>query len=172
MKWSKLKQRIENNFAVCLHGRLQIYATCYAKKENYGRCWMTFDKKEIINFCDYQSWNNFQSYYHEETVAHFFASHKSPEDKNRKEGNLIELGEYSKLDVSAALFEYLNLPIEDCIAHEHKIIQGFAMLDRRVGKRQFDFLKTIAIHPFVKGMLELRISTEEEERQKEAFKKR
>ncbi len=53
MMWSKLKQRIEERFADSLAGRVEVLSTYYRHGgwDNDGRGWLTFDRREIANFC-------------------------------------------------------------------------------------------------------------------------
>jgi hypothetical protein len=153
MKWSKLKKRIEEGFAPSLQGRLQLFSAVYDNAEQYGRVWLTLDKVEIANFCDYSSWNEHAAFYHE-TTTDLLKNHGSPKKEDRKQGRLIEKGEFSKSDVMAQLFHFLNISIEDALEHKSPIINGIAVLDKRVGKRRLNKLEFD--HPLPSRLLQER----------------
>lgn len=160
MKWSKLKQNIEDRFAESVKGRVELFSTTYRKPNSRdGRGWITIDKKEIVNFASIKSWWNFRAYYHEGTATDYL-THKAVELNNRTEGNLIEEGEFSRFDLHECAWEYLNLSIEEAINHKSPLIQTIAVLDRRLGKRRLKEIDTSNLDPLVKYFLEFRIAVE------------
>src|SRR5690348_10101308 len=55
MRWSKLKQLTEARMALALAGRVELHARRYPKaNDGYGRGWITIDKCEVANSCDYK----------------------------------------------------------------------------------------------------------------------
>jgi hypothetical protein len=89
MKWSKLKKRIEEGFAPSLQGRLQLFSAVYDNAEQYGRVWLTLDKVEIANFCDYSSWNEHAAFYHE-TTTDLLKNHGSPKKRTENKEDLLK----------------------------------------------------------------------------------
>ena len=59
MRWSKLKQLVEDRMADSLQRRVEVHTTWYRHSghERAGRAWITVDKREIVNMCDFQYWN-------------------------------------------------------------------------------------------------------------------
>lgn len=62
MQWSKLKQRIESNFAESVKGRVEVHSTRYRWGDEEGRGWFTVDKAEVFNACTYQKRANDQGF--------------------------------------------------------------------------------------------------------------
>jgi len=48
MRWSKLKQLVEDRMADSLQRRVEVHSTRYYSGE--GRGWITVDKREVANF--------------------------------------------------------------------------------------------------------------------------
>src|SRR4051794_27003772 len=47
MRWSKVKQLVEERFAPSLHGRVEVHSTRYYSGQ--GRGWITIDKREVAD---------------------------------------------------------------------------------------------------------------------------
>lgn len=56
MRWTKLKQRVEANFADVLKGRIALHSTAYGNC-SCGHAWLTLDGKILANFCTLASGN-------------------------------------------------------------------------------------------------------------------
>lgn len=63
-------------------------------------------------------------------------------------------------DMIGLLLDYCQLPIEEIVQSESRIIRGLGMLDRRIGKKRLkEFLKS-ECDPFVQLLLCLRLQAE------------
>lgn len=67
MQWSKLKKRIEDNFADSVKGRIQVFTTAYRRQDDIARSWLVIDGKQEVSFTDCASWKNLGAYFHELT---------------------------------------------------------------------------------------------------------
>jgi hypothetical protein len=118
VKWSKLKQRIEDGFAASVQGRVEVWNTRYRGAHDHaGEAWITIDKEPV---------------------------HSSAELSKLKQLCLNSLGkpepdtgpELSLEAFNKALFDYLNLSVEDAASSENSIIRALSILDKRLGKRR------------------------------------
>lgn len=153
MKWSKLKQRIEDGFAGCIRGRVSIYATRYTSGSHFmARGWITVDGVQIVNFSTPDSMNKFGLMTPE-------INERIPEEQ-RTPGLHAEKGEFSRYDLFDACWAYLNISIADALKDENPLIQAFAMLDKRLGKRRLKNLDPEKLHPLPAGLLRFRLECE------------
>jgi hypothetical protein len=131
MKWSKLKQQIEDRFADSVRGRMAIHITRYGPgvSSMMTRGWLTWDGEEIFNFSTIE-W-------------------------------LLDRAPFSRFDFIDALESYLNLSIEDAVSSANALIRAIAMLDRRVGKRRLQQVVIDATtHPLITQLYTLRCTAE------------
>ena len=161
MKWSKLKQKIEDTFAQSIKKEIKIFNAVYRKaydSPSLSRCWIEIEKKEVVNFCDYSSDLQFQSLYHEDTPT-ICAKHRRIEKEERNEKNLIEKGEFSSLDFKTMGFIYLNTSAHDCIKSKHPLLRLFGVLNKKVGKNKIIEM-TQDEHPLVSFFAHYRLNQE------------
>jgi hypothetical protein len=158
VRWSKLKQLVEARMADSLDGRVELHVARYTQAhDGDGRAWITIDKREIVNFCDY-AWMN-QRWSRREEYAEVSASGSSADAMARR--SLADEGVFSHYLFVRALEDYLNMSIDDAIASQNGIIRAFGFLDQRCGKRR---LRLIELEPstpaFVRELLDLRRAVE------------
>lgn len=153
MKWSKLKQTVEQKFAVCLKKRVRIYATRYTSGSYFMvRGWITVDGKEIANFSTPDNYGKFG--WNTPDI-----SERIPPDK-RTEGSAVEKGEFSRSDFIDSCREFINLNIDDAFESANPIIKALAVLDKRFGKRRLRNINTQNLHPLVLTLFKFRIECE------------
>ncbi len=156
MKWSKLKKELKDRLADSLKDRLDYHLTTYKNSTGYlGRAWITWDGKEILNFSNQDTWNEFQSYSNELAEKHYI-SHEGIKATNRTEGKIMEKGEFSKYDFADNAFRFLNLNVQDAIKSNNPILMALAVVDKRIGKRTLNELNKAENHPMIKQLIELR----------------
>jgi hypothetical protein len=117
--------------------------------DNLGRGWLTIDKKEILNMPSITY--EIELYQRAQHINH--DCHRAGKDLHKD--NL-----FSQSVLHQALFEYLNLAIEDILKSDNPIIRAVGMLDSRTGIRR---LKQISIeneHDLVKRLYLLRCDSE------------
>jgi hypothetical protein len=153
MKWSKLKKTVEAKFAESVRPRVNLFTTRYTIASGFMvRGWITVDKVEIANFSTPDNYNKFEW----DTPE----LHQRIPSEERTLGLAMEKGEFSRVDFLDSCWEYINLSIDDAISSENPIINAFAMLDSRLGKRRLKRINRTDLHPLVLRMLDLRLECE------------
>ncbi len=142
MRWSKLKQKIESNFAPSLNNRVKIYITRYRRTHDAeGRAWITVDENEIINMCTL-TWE--RKYEYLRTEIEEINQGTQPEEGNNiyyhipEDSAHIILQQkniYSVDEFLSTAINYLNLSIKEALFSENTLVRALAILDKRVGKR-------------------------------------
>lgn len=156
MRWSKLKKELKERLADNLKDRLDYHLTSYKNSTGFiGRAWITWDGKEILNFSNQDTVNNFDSYSNELAETNYI-SHEPLTLIDRHNGNLMEKGEFSKYDFAENAFRFLNLNVQDAIKSENPILKALAVVDKRIGKRTLDELRKSENHPMIEYLIELR----------------
>ena len=163
MIWSKIKRNVENKFAENLKGKIQIYVTSYEKgydtTDLFNRGWITVNGKEVVNFSTPDAFYLNGRDYHYTTPTNCAKSgNKIYEERDSK--LLSEKGEFSKFDLSNCCYAYPDFSIEEALNHESPIINMFAVLDKRLGKRRLLKLNQQELHPLVKYFLNIRMESE------------
>ena len=131
MQWSKLRSIFLARLAPELRSRIDFHAAKYPKG---GRCWVTFDGKEIA-CVQAPGWT--QQILGHSTSVDFI------------DGQTVELG--------SALFAQLQLPIEEALVSANPFIHGLALLDGRCGKRKVLAAAPEGLPSFVATMLAARL---------------
>ncbi len=167
MRWSKLKQLVEERMADSLQHRVEVHYTRYRiMKDEYGRGWITVDKNEIAEMSDHVFLNQRAEVDHQIEVGSLeFDGRYVEVDRRyaapRGTSLLHQRGVYSGWEFMRSLWDSLSLSIDDCLQSENIIIRAFAMLDGRLGKRR---LRTLQLrddeHPLVAQFYALRCEAE------------
>lgn len=153
MKWSKLKQTVEEKFSDTISERVNIYATRYTSGSYFMvRGWITIDGEEVANFSTPENyakygWNSPE------------LDNRIPDEERNKE-NAVEKGEFSRNELLESCRQFLNMSIEDTLECNNPIINAFAMLDKRLGKRRLKTIDNKNLHPLAARMLQLRLQCE------------
>jgi hypothetical protein len=188
MVWSKLKQNLEGFLCPALVGRLEYRASSYRyMPDKAGQCYITVDKKEVFNMIDgtttvrwYQSEQEIkidqgiQISVNEEDLALIRKEMKGqvPEErlaviaKSRKTAICAKeiftaQTTLSKSDFYTMANTFLSVSIEESLESKDILLNTFALIDRRVGKKRILSLgdKMNLRHPIVQYFYELRRST-------------
>jgi hypothetical protein len=138
MRWSKVKQLVEDRMAPLLQRRVEVHSTRYRNDrwQEDSRGWFTVDKREIANYSSllYPYWGT-----------------SDPPQKY-----VSEKGEFEQ-----ALGSMLSLSVNAMLVSENEVLRALAMLDRRLGKRR---LRTLHLgddeHPLVRLFYGLRCEAE------------
>ncbi|HYK94463.1 MAG TPA: hypothetical protein VE011_01155 [Candidatus Dormibacteraeota bacterium] len=143
--------------AVAKH--FDVHVTKYRyDKEEYGRVWFTWHRAEVARFEDGSFW--WRVY----PLSDELKALGSDVDDAWKQAIDTAHAE-ANTDVSrfyGSVLEYLDLPVEDALTSPDFVIRGFAMLDRRVGKRAIAALRDRSDpNPFVRRMYDLRLRAQE-----------
>jgi hypothetical protein len=146
MRWSKLKQLIEERFAEPAWGRVHVHVTRHRKAaECITRGWITIDGEEIFEASTGRA--RMQRY------------QKSAPERFKTFGNRdrdMDVEEIAGWDFARQLFNYLSMKPSDALASHSPILQAIAVLDTRTGMRTLAKLRGQQQHDLVERMLRLR----------------
>lgn len=162
MKWSKLKARVEENFASSLQGKVSIYSTAYGNC-TCGRAWITLDKKTIAQFCTRAFWNRVGGEI--QRKANRWVSDapvpNAVSSAQRASYGAMEYGELSRQDAYQSCWEFVHdLSIDQAIESDDPLIQTLAVIDRRVGKRKLVTINPDLLHRLARKLLTERMKAE------------
>jgi hypothetical protein len=145
MKWSKLKQLVEQGFAPSIGERLAINSAAYGAC-SCGHAWLTLDKKVIANFCTRAYWTR------ELAVRR---GEPAPEALNKMYSDqFAQYGELSRQDAYRACWAFVHdLSIEEALRDSDPLVQTLAVIDKRVGKRRLKLIDAEGLHPLARKLL-------------------
>lgn len=129
--WSDLNRKLTDLLCDELKERVSYFLTRYHKVHNsYGRAAICLDKRELVCF----SWIEM---YHQETDLHEVWEETGVWDcsdsnmKKKWDANAT----YCDMDFLSAATSFLQMPIMNALYSDNFIVQIFAILDKRIGKR-------------------------------------
>jgi len=146
MQWSKLKSRVKSLITPELRGRIDFHLTSYrASHDGADKVWITIDGKRIFSCQHYEhQWASFTAY-------------RSGLRGHEVESVLREVQIHSPGDFGNAMRLYLTMPVRIALSSHDPLIQAFAIVDRRIGKRSLAKLDlSNCEHALVKAFFELR----------------
>jgi hypothetical protein len=164
MQWSQLKKRIEATFADTVKGRVEVFCTRYRHAhDGAGESWVTIDGKQIRKMGTLQYRLAKGTMALQLTKARDGLDYTNPDQNSgyrhahaEAEQATHDRGIFSAYEFNGALFDYLNLSIDDALASDNPIIRAFALLDRRFGKRRLlEFVPT-GQRPFIQRLYDFR----------------
>ena len=162
MKWSKLKQRVEDSFADSVSGRIQIFTTAYRRMDQLSRSWVVIDGKQKISLSDATSYMINQAYFHELTPTRVnYKTHESIDDSERNKNKLYEDGEFSSYDFKIIAFEYLNTSAYDSVQSKHPLMRSLGVLNKKIGKHKAKEMQNDT-HPMVAFFAKFRYEAEQD----------
>ena len=158
MRWSKLKQRIEEGFANSVRGRVEIWTTRYRHAHDQeGEAWITIDGERLHSM-------GTMRFYNDEWEAigrpDYSAGERPLRAWGEVEAELNAKGSMGLWSVNTALFNYLSLPIEEVLSSDVALVRGIGMLDRRLGKRRLIGIDTSNSPDFVQELHRFRCEAE------------
>ena len=155
MRWSKLKQLVEANFAPSLKGRIALHSTVYGDS-TCGHAWLVLDGDVIANFCSRAHYNRFGF-----ILAPPEGYALTGEQARRHAGQMVDYGEISQQDIYAACWAYVHdMNFDEALASDDAFIQSLAVLDRRLGKRRYKAVEAALTHPLPTKLLRTRLDAE------------
>jgi hypothetical protein len=174
--WSGIRKRLEQEF-LCdsLKGRVQYFVTHYhGAPDNYGRIALRVDGKEVLQgnpYTYYRDYNRLESEL-KKVLEVPSREWNGKNLENRVDNEAVEnvvkriannRGDFEIYDITDAIAKYLESPIEKSLASENPIMRMLAVMDRRIGKRTVNKLKSeIDKQPeWLKFFYRLRIEAEE-----------
>ncbi|MCW3783140.1 SF0329 family protein [Defluviimonas salinarum] len=168
MKWSKLKQRIEDCFADSVRGRVEVWTTRYRHAHDaVGEGWITVDKMRVHSMGTLTYWKKLYTgsaklqaewdRQHPEESAHIGGCLAANDET---EIMLESTAAISLCNFNDALFEYLNLSIDQILNSDKTIIRALGMFDRRLGKRRLRALDMNSEQELVRRFFGIRCEAE------------
>lgn len=156
--WSGLNKQLSGLLCKPLKDRITYFLTRYHDVRNaYGRAAVLLDKKELAGF----SW--IEMYHRENEISRLHSnglSFKDAEESLKPEWD--KSCTYCETDLLFAAVSFLQMPISDALKSNNYIIRIFAILDKRVGKRTLQAIKSEnsfnALPEWVKQFYELRFN--------------
>lgn len=187
MVWSKTKQQLESFLSPGLVGRVEYRATGYRYlPDKLGHCYISVDKKEVFNMNDKTTlvqWYQTEQEIKNELNLHILVSkeeielvrkdmgEKIPEErllviaKSRKISDnakeiLAAQSILSKSDFHLVANKFLTDPIEESLESKDILLNIFALIDRRLGKKRLLNMeeKMKMKHPIVQYFYDIRRS--------------
>ncbi|MBN1317080.1 MAG: hypothetical protein JXA42_16480 [Anaerolineales bacterium] len=168
MKWSQLKKRAEDLLASSVANRIHYYTTRYRDAhDEAGESWITFDGQRLISMgtlgyemeqaeetellCRNQGITDFRDpkQYDAYMDLHTMAIH-----------NVHERNVFAHWDLCSALYEYLNLSIEEALGSTNPIIRAVSLLDKRCGKRRLRSMDISGEYLLVQMLYRIRCEAE------------
>jgi len=168
MRWSKLKQRIEEGLADSAKGRVEVWSTRYRKAHDRdGEAWITIDGQRVHSMGSLthmvegyerslalQKEPDCLDYRDQEQIQGYRDAQEEVETKLRAEG-IISLWEFNNV-----LFEYLNMSLEQILSSDQMIVRALGMFDKRLGKRRLVSLDVSEEHELIQGLYSVRCAFE------------
>jgi hypothetical protein len=149
MRWSKLKQLVEERFAPSVKGRVSLSMTRYhGAHDQEGKGTIVVDGKPILNISNYLVWRE----------GHF--AQRSGLNRDEASNALSDNNIFSTDDFWIALDRYLNLSIDEIVISNNALIRAIGMLDARLGKRRLKTLDTKEVPELVRRLYFLRCEAE------------
>ena len=146
MQWSKLKSRVKALIAPDLRERIDFHLTSYREShDGADKVWITVDGERVFDCKHYaHEWATFDAY------------HDGLRGDQVKSA-LRDAAIHGPKDFGWAMRAYLDMPVNDALKSPDPIVQAFAIVDRRIGKRTLAKLDlTQCAHPLVNAFYELR----------------
>lgn len=151
--WSKTRKRLEEDL-LCrsLRGRVRWFFTIYHKApDQYGRFALLVDGKEVFRAHPYvegRIWDLEEQVKSDRDIPprvwtdRGTFEHEAENRQAEEEARLLaaEEGTVDSFDVPRLLQQYLNQSIGESLRSPEPVVRMFAVLDRRVGRRQLEGL--------------------------------
>ncbi len=134
MKWSKLKQMIEESFSDSIRKRVQVHLTSYRGIDGNSRSWIVIDGEEKISLDNFTSIIKNGAYFNELTPIKDCLTHSEIKKNKRSENKLYEKGEFSSFDFTFMAKQYLQKSAHDSIKSNHPILRTLGVLNKKIGK--------------------------------------
>lgn len=158
MRWSKLKQRVEECFADAVKGRVEVWNTRYRHAyEQDGEAWISVDGRRLHSIST-------QGFLKDEWIAKGSPDYRKGESSTRDRQEVVDdlhaSGSMELWVANSALFDYLSMSLEDALASDIALIRAIAILDRRLGKRRLATLDTSQAPAFIQELYRFRCDCE------------
>ena len=142
-----------------LKDRVDFHMTRFREAhDQVGRAWVTVDGKEVLDCSYYRRhmavWKEHGAMM-KEASGDYLDNYRGAWDAANKKADanfLFDEGFFRN-----AILAYLEISVKDALVSKNPLIEAFALLDRRVGKRTFEKIHLSENeHPLVHAFYELR----------------
>jgi hypothetical protein len=162
MRWSKVRKLVEESFAPSVRERVTLHFTNhrYAVRHpcDCGYARIDVDQAPIAHFDTHLSYKLYGSL-HDANIP--WPSHPDLPGNARTAGLLVEPGEFSRHDLTNAMWAYIHLyTLDESLASPNPLIASLAVLDSRVGKHRLRRISERHLHPLTRALLEFRVQAE------------
>ncbi|MCG3089577.1 hypothetical protein [Sporosarcina cyprini] len=157
MRWTKLKQLAEELLCEKLQGRVHYHVVVHRKSHDQTATFrVTLDGNEVFRASDIPfarqanergrelqeerridpwKWEgDWKAFWESDELKQLHAAYDDAEEQVKASG------QYPAWEVVPLLFDYVQMPVEKALVHDHPFIRAVAVLDRRVGKRTLEQL--------------------------------
>ena len=147
-----------------LQDRVDFHMTRFRDAhDQVGRAWVTVDSKEILDCSYYRRhmavWKEHQALMKKSADKtdrkDYLDNYHAAYDSARKKADadfIFDEGIFRN-----AILAYLDIPIKDALVSKNPLIEAFALIDRRLGRRTFEKIHlSEKEHPLVHAFYELR----------------
>lgn len=151
MRWTKLKQRIEERFAEELRGRLEVHVTRYRKSHDaLHELWFMLDQAKIADWSEGKCFN--YAYNREIELASLGLIEKA----SLVAWDEAKATEYLASDLMSVLFDSLSLSIDQLLEHKNLAVRALAIADARLGQRRLAQIDETTCSPLEQTILAAR----------------
>ncbi|SRR6266567_4242924 len=146
MQWSKLKSRVKDLMAPELRDRIDFHLTSYrASHDGADKVWITIDGKRVFD-CKHYAYEWASG-----------AAYNSGVQGDPVKSVLRDVGIHGPKDFGNAMRNYLGMSVDEALKSSDPLVQAFAIVDRRLGKRSLAKLDlSDCKHTLVNAFYELR----------------
>lgn len=149
MQWSKQRQMFRALICQELRDVIDIHVTGYHEAhDQVGEAWITVDGEKIFDAGHYKYWGQWHRKFK-----------KQCGEWNDRYDNAREIlkadGIHDEFEIKRAVASYLQADPHEALEGADALLQAFAIVDRRIGKRSLNAMIPIE-HPLVFAFLTLR----------------
>jgi len=161
MQWSQLKKQTKKFICQELQGRVDFHRAVYRQHGSRlpARCWITVDGEEVFNCADLDTdWR----------MAYLEAKSRLEREQPEADQWVLSDEAWREADsdfprggfLGSALHEYIAAPIANSLKSATQIVQAFAIVDRRVGRRTLErFCASPDLPPLTRLFVKLRLTS-------------
>lgn len=181
MRWSKVKVLAEDLLCESLKGRVHYQVIVHRKSHDQtGSFRVVLDGVKIFRASDisYDMAVNLRSdelrserelnsfpwhlpWQEWEESEDYQAYHRAHDDAEVEVDNR---GEFPGWEIKRLLFDYIHMPFEEAIVHEHAFIRAISLFDRRFGKRRLVNINLQRENGLVKKFYDIRVTADDGKR--------
>jgi len=143
-QWSKTRKRLEEDLLCeALRGRVRYFSTRYRQAHDQaGRYSVAVDGKDVLSMPTEAEYKTAREVYSRMIDGRPPAGMSLGRLYSEVEAELIAEGVFGDWHFMEALNEFFSCSIEESLRSENSLVRMLAVMDRRVGKRTLEKLKS------------------------------